>query len=471
VIGKSSLLTLVTTLRGHKAIIFKMAWSSTGEFLASPSKDHTIRIWDIRQRRELVTLIGHNHEVNCVSWFPDAQRLASGSDGGLTFLWDINNQKYEYLMNDHEGDINAVAVSPDGKILASGSDSGRIFLLDVETRKKIFSIDGHRHWVVGLAWSADGTMLASCSRDKLVCVWSRTTGKLIHRLEGHSFYVNSIAWGPQDKVLASTSHDKTVRFWNIDTGEEVYVNQIAKAEVNSVSFSADHRRYAFKSNDDFVYICDMRNHRLVNTIREPSSRYVWPSAVFHPICPKILATLGEEDMVIRLWKVSDEQTSDSINLIHGVLQTEKEYDVYIVHASEDKNGFVQQLVQSLREHGLKVWYDEEILRLGDPLRKSIDIGLRNSRFGVVVISPDFFKKAWAQRELDGLIALENDGRKRVLPIWHEIDERQVRCFSPTLADRLGINTSSGVNTVVRRILDAVGVEFKGKYKDKNTEDN
>lgn len=118
------------------------------------------------------------------------------------------------------------------------------------------------------------------------------------------------------------------------------------------------------------------------------------------------------------------------------------YDVFVSHASEDKDDFVRDFVMCLQENGLKVWYDELTLRVGDSLRRSIDNGLRNSRFGIVVLSESFFSKEWPQRELDGLFAREVNGEKVILPIWHKISKNEVLKFSPIIADMLALNTTN-----------------------------
>src|SRR5205823_8787479 len=53
----------------------------------------------------------------------------------------------------------------------------------------------------------------------------------------------------------------------------------------------------------------------------------------------------------------------------------KEWDVFVCHASEDKEGFVRPLAKMLHESGLTVWYDEFTLKIGDSLRRRIDEGL------------------------------------------------------------------------------------------------
>ncbi|WP_220676287.1 toll/interleukin-1 receptor domain-containing protein [Klebsiella pasteurii] len=130
--------------------------------------------------------------------------------------------------------------------------------------------------------------------------------------------------------------------------------------------------------------------------------------------------------------------------IHDAINDEDEspqYDVFISHASEDKDLFVRPFAEYLKSQGVKVWYDEFSLAWGDSLRKKIDKGLANSRFGIVVISKNFIKKQWTEYELNGLIASEIEGTKRVLPIWHEISKSEVIKFSPSLADKVAMNTA------------------------------
>jgi hypothetical protein len=114
--------------------------------------------------------------------------------------------------------------------------------------------------------------------------------------------------------------------------------------------------------------------------------------------------------------------------------------VFISHATEDKELFVRPLAITLQHLGVSVWYDEFTLRLGDSLRKSIDRGLSSSRFGLIVISQHFIKKKWPEYELNGLISREIDEDRVILPIWHGVQRQQIVQFSPTLADKLALNT-------------------------------
>jgi hypothetical protein len=140
-----------------------------------------------------------------------------------------------------------------------------------------------------------------------------------------------------------------------------------------------------------------------------------------------------------------------------VAPKEKEHDVFISHASEDKDTIVRSLAGALVEQGLRVWYDEFELRIGSSLRRSIDAGLANSRFGVVVLSDSFFAKGWPNYELDGLVTREvaGDGAQIILPIWHRVSKEDVMGYSPSLADKLALRTSDSTAEEIAEEIAAV----------------
>lgn len=118
------------------------------------------------------------------------------------------------------------------------------------------------------------------------------------------------------------------------------------------------------------------------------------------------------------------------------------YDVFISHASEDKDTVVRPLADTLKSSGLRVWYDEFELNIGDSLRQKIDRGLASSRFGVVVLSKAFFDKGWTNYELDGIVTRAVSGEQILLPIWHNVTKAEVIKYSPSLADKLARSTAT-----------------------------
>jgi len=109
--------------------------------------------------------------------------------------------------------------------------------------------------------------------------------------------------------------------------------------------------------------------------------------------------------------------------------------------------------------GLSIWYDDFSLKVGDSLRREIEHGLARSKFGIVIISPDFFRKEWTQRELDVLVQKEiRSKRKVILPVWHNIDKKTVAKNSLALADVKAAKTSDGLEIVANKILESMPIK-------------
>jgi hypothetical protein len=120
-----------------------------------------------------------------------------------------------------------------------------------------------------------------------------------------------------------------------------------------------------------------------------------------------------------------------------------EYDVFVSHAFEDKESFVDEFVIEMKKIGFKVWYDTQRLQWGDSMRERIDNGLRKSRYGIVILSPNYIAehKYWTKTELNALFQLETVNGKTILPVWHNLTKKQVVEYSPIIADRKAMTTA------------------------------
>lgn len=150
----------------------------------------------------------------------------------------------------------------------------------------------------------------------------------------------------------------------------------------------------------------------------------------------------------------------------NTVASDEEYDVFVSHAWEDKEDFVDEFVSELRKQGLRVWYDTDKLKWGDSMREKIDKGLSKSRYGVVVLSPNYIAehKYWTKAELNGLFQIETINGKTILPIWHNLTKKQVTEYSPIIADRKAMTTA--LMTPVE-----MASELKDLFTPENMEDN
>jgi len=134
----------------------------------------------------------------------------------------------------------------------------------------------------------------------------------------------------------------------------------------------------------------------------------------------------------------------------------KKWDVFICHATEDKKSVAKPLANRLKKEGLEVWYDEFELDWGSRLMHSINTGLKNSLFGIVILSNQFFKKEWAQRELEGLHALSiANEENKILPLLYKLTHKELTNLSPLLADIVYKKWDVGLDAITKSVKKLV----------------
>jgi hypothetical protein len=161
------------------------------------------------------------------------------------------------------------------------------------------------------------------------------------------------------------------------------------------------------------------------------------------------AIIGISDEISEL-ELIELSTSNEV-----VMDKQREHwDVFISHATEDKDEIARPLAEALTKAGLRVWFDEFSLKVGQSISESINFGLTNSRYGIVIISEHYLRKDWTKRELAGLFAKEQN-EKIILPIWHKVSFERLRSYSPILADRLAANSNMGFQRLTQSLLDVI----------------
>jgi len=207
------------------------------------------------------------------------------------------------------------------------------------------------------------------------------------------------------------------------------------------------------NSSDFNSYKSGRRHRYIGGLAKKSPlRLQIPSSGHWHVAVDMQGLRGSTRASVRMLPgalpvIQDRPLSDVPSLVRDNIPPPAEsggdtHDVFLSHASDDKDGFVRLLVYALIAEGLNVWYGEMTLRIGDSLRQKIDKGLANSKVGLVVLSPSFIKKGWTNYELDGIVTRTVSGEQVLLPIWHNITKQQVVDFSPSIADKVARSTAT-----------------------------
>jgi WD40 repeat protein len=286
------------TLTGHSDYLYSVAYSPDGRYLASGSKDRTIKIWEVATGKGLRTLTGHSGVVLSVAYSPDGRYLASGSQDKTIKIWEVATGKVRTLTG-HYMTFWSVAYSPDGRYLASGSSDKTIKIWETATGTELRTLTGHSMTVWSVAYSPDGRYLASGSLDKTIKIWEVATGQELRTLTGHSEGVLSVAYSPDSRYLASGIGDGAIKIWEVATGKELRTLTGHSNVVRSVAYSPDGRYLASGSQDKTIKIWEVATGNELRTLTGHSETVF--SVAYSPD-GRYLAS-GSVDDTIKIWRV------------------------------------------------------------------------------------------------------------------------------------------------------------------------
>jgi hypothetical protein len=133
-------------------------------------------------------------------------------------------------------------------------------------------------------------------------------------------------------------------------------------------------------------------------------------------------------------------------------------ELFICHASEDKEVIARPLTEKLRAANFNVWYDEDQLFVGNRLTKEIAGGQSRSRYAIIILSHFVFEKHWPIREMNALKQLDQEKAIHILPVWHSVSHYDVKTHCEWLADHCYVTTDQGVEYVVQKLILAIEKE-------------
>ncbi len=269
------------TLDSHSRWVVDLSYSPDGQYLASGSRDQSVKVWSVAEERQISQMDGEvvafspdsallaaaddersiylwrnpegqltgvlNNEVRArdLAFSPDGTILAVAGSKGVN-LWDLEQRVLNLEISIPGTVVRAVAISPDGQYLAAATDDHTIWIKSFPEGYDVARLGGHNNKVVAVTFSPDGTYLATGSNDNAANLW-----RLIPRPEGsmgadlifqfrHQDWVTSLAFSPDGQILATGSFDNSVAIWDVLTGELLDVPyRQTQNQVLSLAFSPD----------------------------------------------------------------------------------------------------------------------------------------------------------------------------------------------------------------------------------------
>lgn len=348
----------VATLGGHPGNVTAVAWSGDGSHFATGATDGTVRICrftDGIAERPGRVLEGPAGPVWSIAFSPTGDLVASASSKGDVCIWGVADGELRTTLAGHEGATYAVAFSHDGQMLVTGGRerTARLWarLWDSTTWEARGRLVGHEGTVFAAAFSPDDSLVATVSHDKTVRLWDAATGTAVARLDGHSGRVFSLAFNPSGGELATASDDGTVRIWDLDRrGERRMLKHPFR--VNGVAYLGAGDRIATASGDGVLRLWNTADGVEVARLRGHTAA-IWSIAA---VPGAAWVGTGSADGTARVW--------DTDFTIAPVMRaTDK---VLAVTCSPD-----QQLVATALANSTVVLWDAATLRQRGVLRKGV----------------------------------------------------------------------------------------------------
>jgi WD40 repeat protein len=153
-------------LRGHDDWIRGVAWSPSGDRLATASYDRTVRVWDVASGTVVAVLCGHEDAVWGVAWSPSGDQLVSGAHDRTVRVWDVASGSQVTVLRGHEDAVWGVDWAPDGRIASASDDrTMRIWPAPPGDGSEVITLGLPAERMRGVAWSPDSARLAVASMD------------------------------------------------------------------------------------------------------------------------------------------------------------------------------------------------------------------------------------------------------------------------------------------------------------------
>jgi hypothetical protein len=232
--------------------------------------------------------------------------------------------------------------------------------------------------------------------------------------------------------------------------------------------------YYVPKHPDYLQVCA----ELIGAQLEATKKAIEIQTTIRFIADRTIGLIGSQHSVVsnRMYLyMEDEPAEDAISALDTLCKTKNLWVTlrtpayakqrmelerplaFISHDSRDKAEIAGAIAIGLQKLLCPVWYDEYSLKVGDHLRESIERGLKETKKCILVLSPNFFANTgWTKVEFNSVFTREIlEQTSVVLPVWCQVTRKEVYEYSPSLADRVGVNWNLGANEVVNRLYRAI----------------
>jgi WD40 repeat protein len=296
----------VARLRGHQQEVWALAFAADGHALVSAAKDGEIRIWNPKPRsHENWPLILPDLRVNSTSFSSDSKMIATANVDGSVSIRDTRDLREIQKLTELGEDNRGVLFSPRHPLLAVGSATSSIRLLDPERPEVIRKLRGAESGLLlPKAFTADGSKLLSLETSRTsnrFVLWEVETGKEISAWAVPQ-ETRDVALSPDGDLVVTAHSDGSMYLWDTQHGQSEALGGDHSEAVGNVAFYPDGRRVVATSLFGDTATWDLRERKKLSKQSNMHMQSIH-SLAFSPDGRRLI-TGGSAGESVKLWDVS-----------------------------------------------------------------------------------------------------------------------------------------------------------------------
>jgi WD40 repeat protein len=283
-------------LGGHEGGVSALRISADG--CRAISASISLKLWDLGERRELLTMQGHSDWVNDLLMLPDEHCVLSASSDGTLRLWDLHTGEQVRKLDCGKGDLTRVALCPDGLRALSASSNGSLYLWDLASGELLRRFRGHSGKVGAVAITTDGRKAVTASSDCTLRIWDLEGVEEPRQLIGHEDRVSALKLTPDGRHAVSASSDRSIKIWDLspEQSDRIRPKLGHGGSVRLIEITADGLRALSCATDRSCVFWDILTGDVLQSFWTP---YAWNKGV--AISPDgHYAICGAADGVLRV---------------------------------------------------------------------------------------------------------------------------------------------------------------------------